>query len=296
MPCYHPIKGYRSKEVNSSGKRSVVFKPSQGFIDLPIEIPCNQCIGCRLERSRQWAVRCMHESQLHEENSFITLTFDDKHLDPDGSLQKVDFQKFMKRLRKNSNQKIRYFHCGEYGERNQRPHHHAILFGIDFPDKQLFSGTDAEHLLYTSEFLTNTWGMGLCTIGAVTFDSAAYVARYIMKKQTGEQGVKEYEEKNRIPPYVTMSRKPGIAYDFYNKFREDFYPDDYVTIRRDLKCLPPKFYDLKLENDCPNTFKEVKRKRIADAKKRSADSTPDRLRVREAIKIKKLKELERKIE
>ena len=116
MPCYSPIKGYRSKVLSPNGKRTIVFKPNLGFVDLPVLVPCGQCCGCRLERSRQWAIRCTHEASLHENNCFITLTFNDDNLPSDKSLDVRHFQLFMKRLRKQFGSNIRYYHCGEYGE------------------------------------------------------------------------------------------------------------------------------------------------------------------------------------
>ena len=92
MPCYHPISGYRSRHLNKSGKRSIVFDKKNGYIDMPITVKCGQCIGCRLEYSRQWAIRCLHEAQLHEDNCFITLTYDDENLPHNGSLTKPHFQ------------------------------------------------------------------------------------------------------------------------------------------------------------------------------------------------------------
>ena len=117
MPCYYPLQGWRSKELTKNGKRAIVFDRKKGYVDQPLEVPCGQCIGCRLDRSRDWALRCIHEAQLHEDNSYITLTYDDDNLPANASLDKSDFQKFMKRLRKSlGDKKVRFFHCGEYGE------------------------------------------------------------------------------------------------------------------------------------------------------------------------------------
>jgi hypothetical protein len=138
VTCYKPLLGYRAAERNEQGKRPLVFNPSQGLVDMPIKVACGQCIGCRLERSRQWAIRCVHEASLHEHNSFITLTYNDENLPADGSLDVRHWQLFMKRLRKRHGSGIRYFHCGEYGSKHRRPHYHACLFGLDFPDKKLW--------------------------------------------------------------------------------------------------------------------------------------------------------------
>ena len=100
MACFHPLRAYYSKQINDSGKRSLVFNLRQAYDDTSVTISCGSCIGCRLERSRQWAVRCMHEAQLYRDNCFITLTYSDLHLPEDGSLHVKHFQDFMKRFRK----------------------------------------------------------------------------------------------------------------------------------------------------------------------------------------------------
>lgn len=285
MPCYRPIQGYRARDG-----RGITFNPSAGYRDLPVQVSCGQCIGCRLEKSRQWAVRCMHEAQMHKENSFLTLTYDDKHLPPDGSLRKKDFQDFMKRLRKKFRpRKVRYLHCGEYGENTHRPHYHALLFGLGFPDEEVLSRADGR-LLRSSVILEKLWGQGFCTIGDVTFESAAYVARYALKKVTGPAAKEHYKTLNPEtgeiteiePEYITMSRRPGIGAEWYSKFKADVYPEDeLVTNGHPQK--PPRFYDTLLEKEEPETLEAIKRRRIAEADKWSKDQTPERLEVREKV-------------
>jgi hypothetical protein len=120
MPCYHPIEAWYSKSTNESGKRSLVFKEKLGQ-GQSIEIPCQKCIGCKLEYSRQWAIRGTHENQMHEESYFLTLTYNEENLPQYESLQKADFQDFMKRYRKAiAPRKIRYFMCGEYGHNDDQ--------------------------------------------------------------------------------------------------------------------------------------------------------------------------------
>ena len=155
MACYRPLRAYALR--NAEGKMQVSFKRKIGYE--PIWLPCGQCIGCRLERSRQWAMRCMHEAQMYDRNCFVTLTYDDEHLPPNGSLNKRDFQLFMKRLRKRYGSGIRYYQCGEYGELLGRPHHHAILFNFDFDDKVLWSVRDGVRL-YRSASLEQLWPHG----------------------------------------------------------------------------------------------------------------------------------------
>jgi hypothetical protein len=301
MACFSPLKGWRSKTLNPSGKRGVVFNRKDGFADLPVELPCGQCIGCRLERSRQWAIRCIHEAQMHEENCFITLTYNDEHLPEDRSVDVRDFQLFMKRLRKRYAQKIRFFHCGEYGENTQRPHYHALIFGHDFSDRQLYSVRD-DVRLDTSRELERLWGKGFCTVGDVTFESAAYVARYIVKKINGEAAKSHYEYTDthgvihaRRPEYITMSRRPGIGRSWLDRYGSDVWNHDYVVIRG-RKMRPPKFYDGVQELLDENQRRKTRGERVRNAKKHSENNTPDRLKVREVVQNERLKMLPRNVE
>lgn len=289
MPCYNPLTGWYSRFKNDSGKRSLTFKSREGFSDLQVKVPCGQCIGCRLERSRQWAIRCVHEASLYENNCFITLTFDDKHLEPSGSLVKADFQKFMKRLRKMFGSGVRYYHCGEYGEKLKRPHHHACLFNFDFPDKELWDVRDGVRL-YRSGLLEKLWPFGFSTVGEVTFESAAYVARYVTKKITGEKAASYYGSLE--PEYTTMSRRPGIASRWINQFKRDVYPHDFVVIRDGRKCRPPKYYDRSYELTDPDQFGLIKRKRVERAMA-SKDNSPDRLAARHKLQVLRARKLKR---
>lgn len=292
MPCYHPLRGYRSVSVSpDTGKRGITFNLSQAFTDLPVTIPCGQCIGCRLDRSRQWAIRCVHESQMHDENSFITLTFNEQSINTKHTLIKSDFQKFMKRLRKYIEpKKVRYYHCGEYGDLTQRPHHHACLFGYQFPDIKFYKKSN-NIPLYTSDILNEIWQHGNCYIGNVTYESAAYVARYIMKKQTGETGKIHY--KDREPPYTTMSRRPGIAKTWFDKYHDDLYPNDYVVIGTTKKGKPPRYYDTLLERTHTAVFKTIKNNRVQKAieQELNEDNSLARLQVREKCRIAKTQTL-----
>lgn len=293
MACYHPVRGYRSRQLNENGKRPIVFKVTDGFLDMPVDLPCGQCIGCRLEKSRQWAVRCVHEAQLHEANSFLTLTFDNDSLGEQDSLVKSDFQNFMKRLRNHTGGGIRYFHCGEYGELLNRPHHHAIIFGYTFPDQSLLS-TRNDIPLYHSATLNEIWGHGFCSIGEVNFETAAYVARYTLKKKTGKESEAYYGD--RLPPYNSMSLKPGIAQGWLEKFQGDVYPSDEVIIRKGIKCKPPKYYDKIFDIQNPSAMVKIKKRRNTRARERASDSTPERLQVKEDLKYIQTKELRRTYE
>lgn len=204
----------------------------------------------------------------------------------------------MKRLRFSlPDKKIRFFHCGEYGDKTKRPHYHAIIFGHDFSDKQLWR-ENAGNKLYISPELDRLWGMGISTVGPVTYQSAAYVARYIMKKVTGDQAQDHYQTVNTQtgelhsiqPEYVTMSRRPGIARAWFDQYKSDLYPKDFVTVDTK-KHKIPKFYDRCLEAEDIDALLAIKSKRTKAAKKRAGDNTPARLQTREKsqkIRISKL--------
>lgn len=302
MPCYFPLSAWRSKIINESGKRNLVFKEQDAWQADPdgrLEIPCGQCVGCRLERSRQWAMRIMHESTLYIENSYLTLTYDPDKLPENGTLVKKHFQDFMKRLRKKYlGRKIRYFHCGEYGDNFRRPHYHAILFNLDFEDKKFLKNFNGNKL-YKSETLEKLWSHGFCTIGAVTFESAAYVARYCLKKVTGinakkedEIGLTHYQDLNLttgeivdlVPEYVTMSRRPGIGKPWLDKYHTDIFPNDYCVVNGK-KVGVPKFYENILSDA---ELKKLKKERKYTALKHADNNTSDRLAVREEIAKAKL--------
>lgn len=283
MPCYKPLQAFRQHPTTPFGKGKLSFTGrDRAEGGAWIDLACGQCIGCRLERSRRWAVRLMHEAQLHEKNSFITLTYDDAHVPSNGSLQVEDFQLFMKRLRKRSSGPIRFFHCGEYGETTGRPHYHACIFGEDFSDdRQLYKTSPRGDRLYNSAHLSHVWGLGHAVIGDLTFESAAYVARYVLKKITGDKADEHYQ--GRKPEYVTMSRRPGIGARWYERFAGDVYPADNC-IMRGRAMMPPPFYDKLLEKTDPALFERIKRKRNESARENaeSEDSRSRRLLDREA--------------
>lgn len=195
MPCYHPIDAWRPDSY--SGDKKLIFKYDVqrcgGRLTPDIKVPCGRCVGCRLERSRQWAMRCMHEAKMHKQNCFITLTYNEENRPYNDDLNYQDFQLFMKRLRERfQGTTIKFYMCGEYGPKLGRPHFHACLFGIDFPDRKLWKVTDSKSKLYRSEILEKLWTKGFSSVGDVNFESAAYVARYIMKKVTGEAAELHY--------------------------------------------------------------------------------------------------------
>jgi hypothetical protein len=298
MACFHPLQAYQTSDG------SIIFTERKGDVVRSLTLPCGQCRGCRLERSRQWAVRCMHEASLYEHNCFITLTYDNDHCPTDRSLDYGDYQRFMKRFRKRyKGSTIRFYMAGEYGEKFERPHFHACIFGFDFPDKTLWKRTPSGSLIYRSKSLEDLWPFGYSSVGDVTFESAAYVARYVMKKRTGSVAGDHYETtdmetgeiKNRVPEFNRMSLKPGIGFDWYKKFTSDVYPNDYVVING-REARPPKFYDRKFAQDFPEEFEALQFQRFIDSVERFEDNTDERLAVKEKVVEAKFSRLSRSID
>ena len=295
VPCYHPIRAWRAKSGRNplTGKWPITFSLNEGYSDLPVMVPCGQCIGCRLERSRQWAIRCMHESSLYLRNCFITLTYNNAHLPSGSTLVKRDLTLFFKRLRKEYGNGIRYYACGEYGSLYSRPHYHACIFNHDFPDKYFWMA-NGSYNIFRSPTLERLWPFGFSSIGAVTFDSAAYVARYILKKQLGKGAADFYSSIGRVPEYTVMSRRPGIAHDWFELYHDDVYPSDEVIVKNH-KVKPPRYYDNLFDIQDHEGFSRIKARRRGAAA-HSEMSDIDRRLVKEQIKIARIKTLKRAIE
>lgn len=216
-------------------------------------VPCGFCVECRSRYARMWAIRCVHEASLHDESCFGTLTYDDEHLPEHGSLDRKAFPLFMKRVRKSLGyKKVRYYHAGEYGEVNYRPHYHFLLFGHMFGDRMVIKESE-EFILYRSGELESLWKFGLSSLGDVSFRSASYVARYVMKKVDQVGRKKKYScdpetgEMHEIEPeYSTMSRgrgdDRGIGYRWYANFSPEVERDDSVVIDGQ-ELMPPRYYD-----------------------------------------------------
>jgi len=291
MACTRPLHGFAAPggkisfkdETNSRGHRT----PS-------IIVKCGQCLACRMERKRGWAIRATHEAQMHEENSFLTLTYDKEHLPSDGSVQVKDWQDFAKRVRKNKGP-FRFFHCGEYGEKNGRPHYHACVFGHDFHADWKMHTKKGGHPLWTSEELSELWGNGFCTIGSLSFDSAAYVAGYCVKTKTGKEA-NEYLERVNYETgevtvvkaeYATMSRNKGLGYTWFQEFKRDVYPDDYVVVKGQ-KFRPPAYYDTLLEKEDPDQWAIIQKRRQDFVLANEDYQSPKRLQAKETVLAAKL--------
>jgi len=211
----------------------------------------------------------MHEASLNLSNSFITLTYNDENLPPGGTLNRKHFQDFMKRLRK-KNPNVRVFYCGEYGDQLGRPHYHALLFGKTFEDRRLFKKIRG-HPQYSSDQLTDFWGKGHATFGEVTFQSAAYVSRYVTKKVTGEEAEDHYTKTDidgvvhyLQPEFVGMSLKPGIGQPWLEKWYQDIYRHDRIIMNGKAMGIP-RAYDLMLEKIDPELLRKVRQRRLTKA-------------------------------
>lgn len=225
----------------------------------------------------------MHEAKLHDENSFITLTYDEYHIPTLDSLDKSHVPAFIKTLRKHlGTKKIRYFHCGEYGEALGRPHYHILLFGHWFPDSRVHSQSKSGSQQWTSATLDRLWGKGLCTIGTVTYQSAAYCARYILKKVTGDQADYYYDGKE--PEYITMSRRPGIGSGWFDLYSDETFPDDFIVVDGKKHSVPRYYEKLqkRKESELIKSVKQTRRKKSI-TRKNYLNNQPDRLDVRAAV-------------
>ncbi len=293
MACYSPLKGFK----NTSG--ALVFKRSQHTIG-KMDVACGQCLGCRLDRTLMWAMRIVHESHLHKSNHgncFVTFTYRSKdectarqfrqayYVPDDYSLNYYHFRDFIKRLRQHfKNQTIRYFHCGEYGDENLRPHYHACLFNIEFNDVLVYQEQEGI-TTYESKTLQKLWPYGFCTIGELNFETAAYTAGYILKKITGEKANEMYLRSDDYgvaywvkPPYITMSLKPGIGADFYEKYKRDFFPSDESPVPgKGIIKKVPRYYETILQQSDASLHKMVKDLRQVWIAEHRDEFSPERL-------------------
>lgn len=306
MTCFYPVKAFRSRERSETGGFTVTFNATKALIEgSSFAVPCGRCIGCRLDRAQDWAVRCMHEAQMHPENCFLTLTYDNKNLPDDYSIDVRTHQLFLKRLRESVPNKIRFFACGEYGsddlslsETPQRPHYHYLIFNYRPYDLKLYSKKN-NNPLYTSEKIQSLWSFGFSTVGNVTYESAAYCARYTLKKIGGDMADDYYTRVHPLtgkivrvaPESMWSSRRPGIGDAWYEKFKSDVYPSDFVVVEG-RKHAVPKYYTKKLAEEERN---KIKRRRKLLSNKRRADNTPARLKVREKVLLAKTSVLKREV-
>lgn len=305
MACYSFRDGWKAHSTNpSTGKRSIVSQLKKGYHDLPVTMPCGQCIGCRLAHARGWTIRCLHERQMHQTGSFITLTYAPEFLPELGHLDYLAAPGFVKRLREHlSPQLIRTYGCAEYGEKLSRPHYHILIFGWDFPDRVPFRRS-AQHVLYTSPLLKRLWPFGHSIVADLTPESIAYTARYVTKKITGPKAEEHYErldsygEYHKLPPEraICVSRDPGIGRTWYERYKADVYPHDHVFLKG-VPSRPPRYYDNLYKSDDPESFALVAAgRRLAFLNLDDHEFSTSRLAIKQEITLGRFQRLIRSYE
>jgi len=261
MTCYHSKPAWKSGLPNEKGNHPIRFQFRMDR-DPDYFIDCGKCEGCRLKQRRDWAIRMYHEAKNHEHSSFVTLTYSDQNLPQDGKISKPDCQKFLKRLRKEIDRKIRYYIVGEYGDETRRPHYHACFFGSDFRGPDTYS---IRERVWGNPHLDRIWKKGHVEIAEFTLATAMYTAGYVSKK-TGDKDT-----------FSLQSRNPPLG--------KDWVRNHYDQLRR-IKTVPingeehpiPSIYLRWLEGTetkteiqeaiCHKTFndKQLKNKRINQMK------------------------------
>lgn len=302
MACSHPLKAW-VMDYDSNGKKVLLwqskrfdFKPPSQYIEA-LEIPCGQCVSCRLQYSRMWADRCMMELEDHDSAYFVTLTYSDEYINSDRSevkkyysdestgeakmslsLIKSDLQKFFKRLRQLCPEDhIRYYACGEYGDRTLRPHYHCIIFGLHLTDLKYYKTSGLKDVYYNSDVVSLAWSdagkngrdrripIGYAVIGAVTWETCAYTARYVLKKAKGKTA-DSYKKFNMEPEFVVMSRKPAIGASFMQRHSQDFidFGEVYLsTDRGSQTARAPRYFNQRLQESDPELYAELRARRMA---------------------------------
>ena len=327
MSCYHPLLGLRD-QINDKGRWTYkVVGPwsveARQLDPTSIKIPCGRCIGCRLEYSRAWADRMILELDHSKTGIFVTLTYDNDHVpfteaEYTGefgclSLDKRDFQLFLKRLRKHFDEKqIRFYLAGEYGSKSYRPHGHAILFGLsidDFPDKVFYKRNKFGDILYTSDSLSKIWKNGYAVFSDVSWKTCAYVSRYVQKKVfRSTEWLSDFY--GAEPEFSLCSRRPGIAGFFPWEHQDVFQKSKiYVPGKDEGIALPSYFLD-KLKDDSPKNvlynqelYDKIKKDRVRFASdkellklQRTDLSFIDQLEIEENKKLAQAAVLRRELE
>lgn len=271
MSCLCPLDAWPA--APGSDDRRPVFSPTRSYQGAKaFSLPCGQCVGCRLDKRESWAVRILHEASLYDANCFVTWTYADEFLPADGSLSIAEVQKAFKRLRHEVGS-CRNVTCGEYGSLNARPHYHSILFGHDFRSERYPWKRSEVGVLFRVPTLEKVWPYGHVLVGEVTRESAGYVAGYVRKKLNGERGAEalkrrvvdpatgEVREWKVAPEFFIMSRRPGIGAGWFERFKCDAFPSDFLIVDGK-KVSVPRYYLAKLA--------ELERAAIVAERKRKA--------------------------
>lgn len=258
--------------------------------DAYIRISCGNCAECRLKYSKDWSTRMLCEAATYnfENCYFLTLTYDNNNLrfgaTGNPTVCKKDIQDFMNSIRDNQlyqfkHTGVRYYGATEYGDITERPHCHVILFNCKVPSDglQYYMTNKFNQPIYKGLYFEKYWPYGFVTVGSLTFESCAYVARYCMKKHKGKD--KSFYLENSIEAEdSTKSNRPGIGRYWFDDHFEDIYlnengqvvdsiyfpPSAFLDSKAKRLSVPSYFDDL-LEELAPDVYCKVKANRLLKA-------------------------------
>lgn len=296
MACFHPMTAFRQEGGGISFRET---KHSLGSIQLP----CGQCVGCRMRRASEWCIRLQHEFRMHDcVACFTTRTYSEANLPVDGGLHYSDVQKADRAMRR-AGLKFRHYTVGEYGTKPGhpfmnifgqtslgRPHYHSIMFGQDFrQDRVVIKRSGAGQEVFESPTFSKFWPHGFAVLADVTPASISYVSKHSFKKMTGREAPEYYSRVNALtgefvyvePEFSHMSLKPGIGAGWLERFGEsDVFPHDSVVLNgRELPV--PKYYFKRFKELHPLEAEAAEYERYLFSQDHLADQTPERLAVRE---------------
>lgn len=294
MSCFHPLPAIKKRYSDQFivGRQGESFEPYvdslTGELIEQIKIPCGKCIGCRMDYSRAWADRCVLESLDYPSDRcwFVTLTYNDDNIETDKrslisdkgtlTLYPKDVQDFLKRLRIEWQRRyncdgIRFFMCGEYGSTTARPHYHLLIYNLPIPDLSFYKANMQGDILYNSPELEDIWSHGFVVIGKFEWKTAAYTARYVLKKfkgKTKEETDDHYKSVGLYPEFTRCSRRPGIARPFYDRHSSEIYKNDEIILPGGRVTKPPKYFDKVLRDEDPDLMQFIKsaRRHVAELK------------------------------
>lgn len=274
MPCFRPVTCWQPLDGGA-----ISFSERKDHRE--IQIPCGQCIGCRINRQQMWAFRALAEASLHPSNWFLTLTYSNENLPAHGALQHRDWQLFAKRVRKSLGP-FRYLMCGEYGPQTLRPHYHALLFGLELPDAKP-SGLRRGHTVFKSEALHRNWGLGLIELGSVSPMSARYCAGYVLKDtRQPSRVIEDTGEIVTLPaPYGRMSLKPGLGDAWIRRYYPEVFAHGACFSQDKRYRIPDRFKHI-LDGIDPVAYETLQADAVGQATI-SPDNSPERLAVRELL-------------
>lgn len=326
MSCYYPKLAFQNIVVKQRIKwtgspyYSDSFKGTpkypgdpEGKIWKAIKVPCSGCLDCRLKKSREMAIRCVHEAQMNADfgSIFVTLTYNPEHLPENNTFNFRHPVLFMKRLRRMFGANIKSYGCAEYGEKGGRPHYHLLIFGLRPDDMYFWRNSTNPRMkckLYRSPKIEKLWGKGKgknfsqygnVEIGEVSFQSAAYVARYVMKKNKKKEEL-EKELGRFHEKAICISRREGIGLSWLKKYHSDVYPSDEVVFEgrkgKMQRMKPPKYYDRKIQEMNLYDFSKIQLDRQRFSEQNLKETTRDRLMVKKFLKEEAVKKLQRRYE